>query len=171
VFLGAGSGANISKVLYLGWPPSILTILFCPAGSVGTRKLSHLASWPLHHQFVGGDTTCARRFWIKYWCYEGIAKTLKRQLSHLLDHSALPKVCSPEPSFRHLLPSAMLPMSGTLPPVVFPTHTTRTKWGSRNNNNNNTNRPTKNPTHYPTKARSSRPTRSLGPDSIAEDFD
>jgi hypothetical protein len=58
------------------------------------------------------------------WNYTGLPPAVSRQLGHLLDHSTLPVACSREPSFAHLTPDQLLPMSSPLLPVMFPTPAT-----------------------------------------------
>lgn len=128
VLLGAGSASGMSKIL-AELAKDIPTIMFAPGSSARDRR--GISSRVLHHHSVGGATSCSGRLWRLNWNYTDLPQAVSRQLGHLLDHSTLPTACSREPSFAHLSPEDLLPMTKPLLPVVFPTHATRTNWGSR----------------------------------------
>jgi hypothetical protein len=125
VLHGAGDGDDLDK--NLGQLISTVpTLLICPSGS-STRKCRG-TSWPLHHNAVGGATVAKGRLWTADWRFVGLPVMVRRQVGHFIDHGTLPTACSRAPDFLHLTTQDLLPMSGKLPPIVFPTHATRTKW-------------------------------------------
>jgi hypothetical protein len=130
VLLGAGEGEIMGQVLEK-LNVNIPAILVCPSWVPGQWVFRHLPSWPLHHQVVGGATDCRGRMWTRSWVHEGLPPMVRRQLGHLLDHGTLPSACVEHPAFPHLSPQDLFPMDRNLPPVVFPSHATRTKWGIR----------------------------------------
>jgi hypothetical protein len=131
VLLGAGHGGHLADSLALlsGTTPALLVTTDKTASG---RKLRELPSWPIHHWRVGGTTASFGRFWIRGWTFDGLPQRVSRSLGHILDHGELPSPCSKEPTFDHLSPSDLLPQDcSNLPPIVFPTHASRTKWGLR----------------------------------------
>ena len=122
VLLGAGTKTSMAAIFrgVSGGVPAILVNPHrCRQGS------------QVHHRDVGGATTGFGYLQAHDWAYAGLSPAVSRQLGHLLDHSTLPIACSRAPTFAHFTPDDLLPMSGPLLPVVFPTHATRTKWGFR----------------------------------------
>jgi hypothetical protein len=124
VLLGAGTASSISTIFAV-LAKGVPTVMFTPSFDTRIRRRR-----ALHHHTVGGATTCHGELSTRDWDYTGLPQAVSRQLGHLLDHSTLPDVCSREPSFPHLTPEDLLPMTRPLLPVVFPTHATRTKWGT-----------------------------------------
>jgi hypothetical protein len=131
VLLGAGHGPHLADSLALlsGTTPALLVTMDKTAAG---QKLRKFTSWPIHHCLVGGTTTSSGRLWIRGWVFDGLPQRVSRSLGHILDHGALPSPCSKAPTFDHLSPSDLLPQDcANLSPIVFPTHASRTKWGSR----------------------------------------
>ena len=126
--LGAGTASSTSIILAalaVGVPATMFA-LWCK-----TRALWALPAGALHHHAVGGATSSSRRLWTRDWSHTGLPQVVSRLIGHLLDHSTLHAVFSREPSFAHLKPKDLLPVTRPLLPVVFPTHATLTQWGSR----------------------------------------
>jgi len=129
VLLGAGS-VNSMKNFVEACEISLPVIMLSPPG----EPRDVFRTWRfhnVHHHVVGGATLSSAKVWTLNWKFRGPALAVSRQLGHLLDHSTLPSACSREPAFAYLSPEDLLPMTGPLLPVVFPTHATRSKWGVR----------------------------------------
>ena len=129
VLLGAGTVASMRNVVD-SCDGSLPAILLASPG----EPRDVFRTWRyhnVHHHLVGGATTSSAFLWTLNWRFRGTSPAVSRQLGHLLDHSTLPSACSREPTFAHLTPDELLPMTAPLLPVVFPTHATRSKWGVR----------------------------------------
>jgi hypothetical protein len=130
LLLGAGAD-SVEMLAKLSLTVPALVVLL----GNSTQLARQLQTWPVWHYKVGGTTTCAARMWVRGWKFSGLPGMVNRTVGHILDYSELPKPCSSEPSFRHLSTEERLPFelvsSHVRPPIVFPTHATRTKWGYR----------------------------------------
>jgi hypothetical protein len=74
---------------------------------------------------------CKGRLWERGGQSGALPPMLTRSLGHVVDLGELPKPCSRQPSFQHLSPEDLLPILSTCrPTMVFPTHATRSKWGT-----------------------------------------
>jgi hypothetical protein len=127
ILIGADEGHELYSIINQ-LSLTIPALLICPSWALGTRKLRKFPSWSLHHQVVGGTTSCKGRMWSRGWTFTG----LPRGLSVTSSTTASSQTCLADPAFDHLSQEDLLPILAThLLPIVFPTHATRTKWGVR----------------------------------------
>ena len=85
----------------------------------------------LSHESVGGATDWTGTVMARAWTVPPVPPSVRRNLSHVLDHSDRPQECPKVRDFAHLNPNKLLPLGVPLLDVVFPSHCCRTGWGRR----------------------------------------
>ena len=118
-------------ILGAGPTPQLMSILDrCPTSTpvLLVTKKSEERRLAFSNRLV---TTWLGSVWTRDWEMGKWPRTVRRDIGHVLIHSDMPRACKPNPSFKHLTPSQLLPLDGSDLPVVFHSFGTYTNWGYR----------------------------------------
>lgn len=114
--------------------PSWVTLLVVVGGEWGRRGIAE--SWArlaLKHEHVGGVTDWKGLCLSNHWAIPPLEPSVRRNISHVLEHGDRPVPCSEKLDFPHLPVDGLLPLTTRvlLGDVAFHNFSCRTNWGRR----------------------------------------
>jgi hypothetical protein len=131
LYLGAGPRGSLAEDLK-PLDPTVLTILLVSGEWMRRGVFKNWQGRSFTHEQVGGVTDWRGTARTNLRAMPVLPETVKRNLSHVLEHGDRPTPCCASLDFPHLSVNELLPLNeSVLLDVAFHTYSSRTNWGRR----------------------------------------